>query len=322
MGISKSNINITKLIIILIMAVFIAGCSIYKDRDSVEVTGMLEDASAVSLMLSEKPVIELPRRFFYPGEFFTVAVSKLSDYDRVFISTPLASRTPVMYDYKDKKICFIGIDYRTQVRDFPLKIQVMRNNIIVSELNASIGIMKKDFEKQYLQVTEEQKELRTNDSKLKEDAEHVIAAKSATHPEPQWDGSFIKPNDGRLSTGFGVIRYINDQENGRHSGLDIAAPTGTKVKAANSGRVKLGMMLNITGNTVIIDHGANIFSAYAHLDRILVKSGQYVKKGEIIGEVGSTGFSTGPHLHWTISVGSVYVDPNLFMERDPLELIE
>lgn len=91
--------------------------------------------------------------------------------------------------------------------------------------------------------------------------------------------------------------------------MDIAALTGTPVMAGNNGVVRLSMPLHVTGDTVNIDQGLNMFGAYSPLDCLLVEEGQVVQKGDIIGEVGSTGFSTGPHLHWSISIGSVFVNP-------------
>ena len=72
---------------------------------------------------------------------------------------------------------------------------------------------------------------------------------------------------------------------------------------------------------VIIDHGCNVYTSYAHLDKLLVGEGTEIGKGDVIGEVGSTGFSTGPHLHWTATVGRIYIDPESLMKKDPLEFI-
>jgi murein DD-endopeptidase MepM/ murein hydrolase activator NlpD len=106
-------------------------------------------------------------------------------------------------------------------------------------------------------------------------------------------------------------------ESERHSGLDISAPSGTDVFAANSGRINLAMTLTVTGNTIIIDHGMKLFSSYCHMSKLMVKEGELVKKGQLIGKVGSTGFSTGPHLHWGISSYKTYINPWLLLKNDP-----
>ena len=116
---------------------------------------------------------------------------------------------------------------------------------------------------------------------------------------------------GELTTDFAEIRYVNKElSSSRHSGLDLAAPKGTSVKAPNNGIVAFAMEgLLSPGNTVVIDHGMGLFTSYYHLNTINVKKGDEVKKGDIIGTVGTTGFSTGPHLHYSVSIYNTYVNP-------------
>ena len=118
----------------------------------------------------------------------------------------------------------------------------------------------------------------------------------------------------RISSPFGGRRFINGRPAGVHKGVDFAAPKGTPVLATLSGKVVLAGYLPLTGNTVIIDHGWGLMSLYAHLSEIKVKYGQFVKQGQIIGKVGSTGRSTGPHLHFGIYLNDVAVDPLEFLK--------
>jgi len=124
---------------------------------------------------------------------------------------------------------------------------------------------------------------------------------------------FIRPLKGkgtRESTPFGTTRiYDNGAATWMHKGIDIAAPKGSKIKASNSGKVAVSMGGDGHGNTVVINHGGGIFSFYYHMSKRYVKKGQKVKKGDVIGAVGSTGLSTGPHLHWQINVFKVPVNP-------------
>ncbi len=125
------------------------------------------------------------------------------------------------------------------------------------------------------------------------------------------------PPLGRLSisTPFGAKRIINGKRRSIHWGTDFRAPKGTPVFASLSGKVVLAKNLYFTGNTVIIDHGLGIHTLYAHLSKILVREGQFVKAGQVIGKVGSTGRSTGPHLHFGFYVEGVKADPMLVMEE-------
>lgn len=133
---------------------------------------------------------------------------------------------------------------------------------------------------------------------------------------PLWRGSFIWPFKATVTTEFGFTRYVNNIPNGRHSGIDIAAPQGTPVFATNDGQVVFAGNLYITGLTIIIYHGLDLYSSYGHLSAIKIQDGAQVTKGEVIGLVGSTGFSTGPHTHFTFRVGETSVDPNLFLDRE------
>jgi murein DD-endopeptidase MepM/ murein hydrolase activator NlpD len=135
-------------------------------------------------------------------------------------------------------------------------------------------------------------------------------------PAPLWQGKFIWPVRGKVTTDFGLIRYMNNIEEGRHSGLDISAPTGTPALASNRGRVIFANNLNVTGLTVIIHHGLGLYSSYSHLSKIVVQEGQQVNQGEIVGQVGKTGLATGPHLHLTFRIGDICVDPYLLLENE------
>ena len=120
---------------------------------------------------------------------------------------------------------------------------------------------------------------------------------------------FTVPIPGVVGKNFGERRIFNGQPRAPHAGADLHAAAGTPVQATNRGRVVLAKTLFFTGNTVILDHGLGIYSLYAHLSRIDVKSGEMVKNGQVIGLVGATGRVTAPHLHWGMRVQGARVDP-------------
>jgi len=123
---------------------------------------------------------------------------------------------------------------------------------------------------------------------------------------------FKKPiQGGRISSVFGSQRILNGVPKSPHNGIDIAAPRGTPVSSMASGKVLLSAdNFYYAGNYILIDHGFGINSMYLHLSESLIKEGQLVKKGEVIGKVGTTGRSTGPHLHWGVQWFDKRVDPN------------
>lgn len=124
---------------------------------------------------------------------------------------------------------------------------------------------------------------------------------------------FIRPVVGRDSGRFGLRRILNGQQRQPHSGMDIAAASGTPVKAVAPGRVIYTGNLFFSGNVVYIDHGGGLISMYAHLSRMSVRQGERVNQGDKLGLVGKTGRATGPHLHWSVYLNSVAVNPALFL---------
>lgn len=134
-----------------------------------------------------------------------------------------------------------------------------------------------------------------------------------------YDASFVIPAEGNFNTEFGETRTINGAATSyRHNGIDIGAPKGAPVVATNRGKVTLSADLILTGKTIVIDHGEGLFSVYLHLDERFVALDDIVERGQDIGTVGSTGFSTGPHLHFTLSYYNINLEPGYFLYGEPL----
>ncbi|WP_197018746.1 M23 family metallopeptidase [Pseudoxanthomonas suwonensis] len=144
----------------------------------------------------------------------------------------------------------------------------------------------------------------------------VSAARERDDDRTDFARPFAWPVEGRISGRFGNQRVYNGKPGSPHSGMDIAAPTGTPVKAPAAGVVTFAAPdLYLTGGTVLLDHGFGISSNFLHLSRIDVKAGDRVEQGQVIGAVGATGRATGPHLHWGMSWFDTRIDPLLVLER-------
>ena len=180
----------------------------------------------------------------------------------------------------------------------------------------TIQVSEFNFREERIKIPEKQRQaILTPDNRAGDSTNTTQVRNTAQkeHLPPLWDGIFVWPVTGRISAEFGLIRYVNDLENGRHSGWDIAASSGTPVIAANHGRVVLAEYLHLTGNTIIVHHGMDLFSSYSHLSTLNVKQGEQVSKGQLIGRVGMTGLATGPHLHFTFWVGEIPINPGLIL---------
>ena len=145
--------------------------------------------------------------------------------------------------------------------------------------------------------------------RIRRESKALGNVKKMINSERFWEGEFIKPVVGTISDNFGSRRVLNGVSKKPHSGVDVKAYAGTQIKSPNAGRVIYVDVMYYGGKTVVIDHGHGLSTLYMHLSKILVNHGEEVEKGEVIGLVGSTGRSTGPHLHWGAYLYSQKVDP-------------
>ncbi|RJR41018.1 MAG: M23 family metallopeptidase [Desulfobacteraceae bacterium] len=202
---------------------------------------------------------------------------------------------------------FVGIDLNCEPGGYPLKISAMPSGL---EKGVRIKVESKDYGERRLTLPREMVELdEATLKRVRKESAAINAVLETSSAEPFWKGAFHAPVDGELSGTFGRRSFINGEARSPHSGVDLKADQGVPVKAMNSGRVVLTADRFFSGLSVVVDHGGGIHSMYFHLEKILVKEKQQVAKGEIIGRVGSTGRSTGPHLHLGVRVNGARVDP-------------
>lgn len=183
--------------------------------------------------------------------------------------------------------------------------------------DAQVTVKAKAFDTDRLTVTKEQESMWQNTQRINADQKKIDLARSTSVPQVLFKEPFVTPVKGRLTTPYGYTRYVNGVFNSIHRAVDLAAPSGTPVLAANDGVVVLAEELYLTGNSIYLDHGMNLFSQYAHMSKLHVKTGDRVKAGDLIGEVGTTGFSTGPHLHFTFWIGNTATNPDRLLGMTP-----
>ena len=205
---------------------------------------------------------------------------------------------------------FLGIDMDVRPGKYPIRLRAIGEGDKIYEGTSVLEVKKVHFKTQTLKLPPSMVEL---DSKtlirVNQEAKRLEDLFAEVRAERIWKGAFLRPVPGEISTAFGLRRVINRQTRNPHSGVDMRAEEGTPVWASNSGVASLVDEFFFSGKSVVIDHGWGIYSMYFHLSEILVHEGDPVEKGSILGRVGSTGRSTGPHLHWGIKIHGARVDP-------------
>ena len=204
----------------------------------------------------------------------------------------------------------IGIDMSTSPETYEIKAIATDGDNRVYSSTLSLRVEKVNFGTQRLSLPPSVVDLDAKTlERVNRETRKLEALFQTSRNERLWKSVFIRPVEGEISTGFGLTRIINGRRRSQHTGVDLRAEEGTSVLASNHGAVVLVDELFFSGKSVILDHGWGLYSMYFHLSEVLVKEGDLVRPGAILGRVGSTGRSTGPHLHWGIRINGARVDP-------------
>lgn len=256
----------------------------------------------------------------FPGDCFVITAENVNEGQLLKVSAAFYKEEVTFMPYKDYFIAILPIYAWVDPQKYMLTTSTyepLTDQDVASEHPVEVAY--KFFDIQYLTVSADTFAIRSQEN-IESDTSFLKEARSNSKPEKLWNGAFIQPVEGVITTEYSDTRYTNDDPvPSRHSGIDIANKLGTPIKASNTGYVTMAMSLYLTGNTVIIDHGMGIFTAYCHLDEISVDKGALVQKGDIVGKMGTTGFSTGSHLHFTFYINGTYVNPWTFFEQDLLD---
>jgi murein DD-endopeptidase MepM/ murein hydrolase activator NlpD len=242
-----------------------------------------------------------------------IYVVTLSGDDTVISARGIFARRNVYFNPTGVSGSFtglLGVDLAASPEVRTLVVTVKKSNGTTETLTRSITIVRGKF---YVQrLTLDEKWVSYDDATLKR-IEHetgVVTALYATEsPRRLWSEPFMMPLIGGITGAFGVARYINGEPSSSHSGIDIAAVTGTPVVAANNGTVALVMDMFYSGLSLFIDHGQGLYTMYFHLSDVLVTGGESVTRGQAIALVGATGRVTGAHLHFGARLNYNKVNP-------------
>ena len=244
----------------------------------------------------------------FPGG---VAVVQLGMHAQRPNATFQSNPVLVLQDEKKHWWAFVGL---------PLDTEAGQHEVVIDSqppASRSFSVQDKTYQSQHIRLKNQAmvSPPPLTLKRIQEELDIQLEAYKTFSPKPPSNLIFDQPAPGRLSSPFGLKRYFNGEARNPHSGLDIAAPTGTPVKAPADGRVILIGNYFFNGQTIFIDHGQGVITMFCHLSEITRLPGDLVKRGDLVGKVGATGRTTGPHLHWNVSLNNARVDPALFLRR-------
>ncbi len=264
------------------------------------------------------PTVRLSYRALQPGEPLLVVLDSDGTVKSARVS--LLGQTMELAPASDGKsyLGFLGIDVQAKPGPAVLTAKLVKAGGSVETVKKELLVIEREFPSTKLTLKPEYVTPPASvQARIKREAELVALATGIVTPKWLGDGPFIPPHGAPTWANFGQRRLNNNVLQSLHTGLDLRVPFGEPIRASNAGTVALASDLYMGGKTVIIDHGLGVFSSYGHLSELRVKRGEAVKKGQIVGLCGSTGRSTGPHLHWAIRILDARVDPDAML-RLPL----
>ncbi|GAB4571998.1 MAG: hypothetical protein Kow0077_10230 [Anaerolineae bacterium] len=205
-------------------------------------------------------------------------------------------------------VALVGVYALTEPGQYPLVLTIQGANGSPLSFTTALRIKDGGYGREQITVPQDQLVL-LDDSVNASEHEILRNAMSGFTPERYYSGALGLPAAAPVTSSFGTRRSYNGGGYTRfHTGTDFGGPPGAPIYAPADGRVVMVETLNIYGLFTVIDHGWGLFTAYAHQSESLVSVGQFVRAGEVIGKIGNTGRSIGPHLHWEVWVNGVEVD--------------
>lgn len=272
--------------------------------------GLRNTLLALGLFAITGAAAALPRPGPVPGG---VAVVPLGGAEEPAPQVEYQGRRAMVVAESDRWHAVVGIPLEAEPGRHTLRVR--RGN---KEERVSFRVRDKEYEAQYITLKNKRMVNPYKDDlkRIRREQARSREAFATWRAETGVQTTFQLPVEGRVTGTFGTRRYFNKQPRKPHSGLDLAAPKGTPVRAPAAGVVVEVGDYFFNGNTVFLDHGQGLVTMYCHLDSVDAAIGDRVERGETIARVGATGRVTGPHLHWTVSLGNTRVDPEFFLPAE------
>jgi len=268
-------------------------------------------ATAQAAVLTEGPLSVTVPESVGEGQVFLVEVSLTNQVETVLVEW-MGRTTEVTMSKRGnafKGELLLGAGLGTKHAPQTILVEALRPNRREMVLG-KIAVTAVPFPEQRLSLPPSMvTPSKENLARIKREQEQVNAVLAVASSRKFWNFPFLRPVPGEVTSAFGLRRILNGQPRSPHSGIDFDAMAADPVLAANQGRVALTGDFYFNGKSVFLDHGQGVYTMYFHLSRIDVTPGQHVERGHLVGLVGSTGRSTGPHLHFGMKILGQSVDP-------------
>ncbi len=262
------------------------------------------------------------------GNFITIRFNSKKEIKRAWVSFINQNNNAIqtlrafpINEKKTKWVAIAGIAVWWKPDLWQVKTKIMLNDYVFEDIKPFI-VAKQKFPEFIMHLDQKNTKIITKKTKKKTIQRNRFkeVIKTKNYQAKLCPGPFIKPFKFiRISSFFAekrVKKYTNKKSStSRHWGMDYPARKGTVIKAPNAGKVVLAENRVVTGNTIILEHLPGIYTLYYHLNKIYVNEGDFLEQGLPMGEIGSTGFSTGPHLHWELRINEIPIDPRYLLER-------
>ena len=272
------------------------------------------DSSYVDLLMESRSLSELLNKAEYIG--------KISEYDRVKLDEYVATKEQIAETERileQEHVELMDLQEQTEAKHASVEELLAAKQAELKKVEAQLAAAEdtvseyqEDLKKQENAIKAIEAELKRKEDEAKKTAE---ASGKTYQTKNIGDISFTWPcpASSRITSRFGARSSPTEGASSNHKGIDIGAPTGTNIVAAASGTVVVSTYSYSAGNYIMINHGGGVYTVYMHASKLLASVGDSVKKGEVIAKVGSTGYSTGPHLHFGIRVNGTYVNPSQYV---------
>lgn len=270
--------------------------------------------SVLDMLLEAKDIVQLMNRAEY--------IRKISEYDKKKMDEYIATKESIAQHeaaLEQEHEQLLTLQEETEAKQQSAETLLAQKNKELKNFESQINVAQgqiSEYEKDIKAQEDKVKKLEAEIKRKEEEARKAAeAAKKQYKTVSLGDIKFTWPcpSSGRITSGFGGRSSPTKGASSNHQGIDIGASTGAAIVAAASGTVVISSYSYSAGNYIMINHGGGVYTVYMHCSQLLASEGQQVKQGQTIAKVGSTGYSTGPHLHFGIRTGGRYVNPSNYV---------